>query len=338
MPCAPSALVYHLTQGLKLGQLTFAFNVPDGIDTPTHYRAVYRTVGANASSELFSPEELAAAAQVTVSGLTLGVNYTFQIIGRNLNTEGYLNAVRSISVVASPMRKPPRLGEPVIVGVTGSSISVTWAAPQGTVTLYRIDIADDTALINGARKRLSDFGLSPRWNVAGYTNTTSFVIVPQSTFNLTSGLPVLVRVMARNLNVDGYGEGTVTRATPRDSPPNPPQDFKVRSVTANSVFLQWRPPQDYNPGDEVVTKYRIEGCAINCGTDALFPTVAAAGDKFYVLGGAEYEWTGTMWALTGKTFWRTVAVVHFTVLSFNVTQVDNAALVTNRKCVPLSLP
>ncbi len=311
--------------------MTLAFSVPDGIDAPTYLKSAFRPVGANSSLERFSTEVPSASGQVTVSGLALGVSYAFQIIGRNLNSEGYLDAARSVPAVASPMSKPPRVGEPQITGVTGSSVSVTWSAPGGAVTQYRVDVADDTVLVDGARKRLSDFGLTPRWNVAGYTNATTFMIFSQGSTTLVSGLSILIRVLARNLNVDGYGEGTVTRATPRDPPVNDPQEFRVQSVTTNTVFLRWRPPKDYVPGDETVTKYKLEGCAVNCGSPALFPTVASIGDKFYVLGGAEYEWTGTTWALTGKSFWRTVVIVHHTITSFNVTQVDGVALLTNRK-------
>lgn len=48
--------------------------------------------------------------------------------------------------------------------------------------------------------------------------------------------------------------------------------------------------------------------------------------QWYVLGGSEYEYNGNGWVLTGNTFWRTVDIVPYYVLEYNVSQVDGQDL------------
>jgi hypothetical protein len=118
------------------------------------------------------------------------------------------------------------------------------------------------------------------FQVAGYTTGTSFVAESAGTVVLQPGLPILVRVSARNLNVDGYGEGSIARATPMAPPPSPPRNLTLVSVTTGTVYFTWETPEGYmGVGDETVTKYKVEGCAENCGTDELFPPVALTGQK-----------------------------------------------------------
>lgn len=231
--------------------------------------------------------------------------YRVQVIGRNLNTVLYTDAVRSIAFLGVPSAKPPRTGVVVIDNVTSTSVSLHWTPPTGSVTMYRIDVSDDTAFVDGRRVRLSEFGLAPGnfstnracgspeipnsyvwvhqhadFQVAGFTTGTSFVAESAGTVVLQPGLPILVRVSARNLNVGGYGEGSTALATPMAPPPSPPRNLTLVSVTTRTVFFTWETPANYTgPEDETVTKYKVEGCAINCGTDALFPPVALAGQK-----------------------------------------------------------
>ena len=87
--------------------------------------------------------------------------YRVFIIGRNLNTDLYTDAVRSNAFFGVPLDKPPRTGEVIIDNVTSTSVSLHWTPPAGDVTMYRIEVSDDTAFVDGRRVRLSEFGLAP---------------------------------------------------------------------------------------------------------------------------------------------------------------------------------
>ena len=133
---------------------------------------------------------------------------------------------------------------------------------------------------------------------------------------------LILRVSARNLNVDGYGTPAEILAIPTSEPKNPPLDFTLESVTTNSVYLSWMPPAGYSLGDSTITRYLLEGCAENCGTNEPFPAAPDVGDMWYVMGGSEYQWQGYQWKFTGVTYWRTVASVPFTQLDYNVHQLS----------------
>lgn len=148
--------------------LTLGFVSPSGIDSPTFYKIVYTFAYPNRTlaPEKFSDEVAApAAGGIRVSGLVLNQTYQLQIIGRNLNTDGYLEPVRSVPFFGVPITKPPRTGEVVIDNVTASAVSMRWTPPAGPVTLYRVEVADDTAFVDGRRVRLSEFGLAPDYQV-----------------------------------------------------------------------------------------------------------------------------------------------------------------------------
>jgi hypothetical protein len=133
-------------------------------------------------------------------------------------------------------------------------------------------------------------------------------------------------LQARNNNIDGYSEAAQILATPRTPPTDPPLDLTVASVTTASVFLTWQPPAGYVAGSPSVTKYLLEGCGGDCGSDDPFPPQAAIGTTHFVAGGAEYKWTGIEWSATGVTNWRVIATVPFYTVSFNVTALDGRAL------------
>jgi hypothetical protein len=175
--------------------------------------------------------------------------------------------------------------------------------------------------MNDVRIDLAELGLAPDYREVGTTADTTFNVKASAEIVMPLDVKLILRVSARNLNTKGYGEPAEILAIPTAAPKSAPVDFIVESVTYASVFLKWMPPTGYVVGSNTITRYLLEGCAENCGTADPFPAAPEVGSKWYILGGSEYEWVGFEWEYTGKTFWRTIAVVPHTHISYNVTRI-----------------
>lgn len=317
--------------GVTTEAVYLLFDEPEGVDKPLAYKVLYRPASGGVEEE--SMPFPAGVQPVNVSGLMQDEAYSFRIIGRNLNDQGYTSAVRSAAIVAAPIEKPSVVGEIRVPGLTGTSVSLEWDPPQvGLVEHYQIEVANQTSVTAVGRINLQALGVDLVWNVLGTIgNVTRFEAIQTDVLRFESGVPLLFRVSARNVNLDGFSDASQVLATPTAPPQKAPTQFQVASVTTKSVFLTWTPPEGYYPGDPSVTTYKLEGCAINCGSDEPFPPLAEVGQTHFVAGGAEYQWSGIDWVATGVTYWRTVAVVPYSTVALNVTNLAGQALVANQQ-------
>ena len=273
--------------------VSLQFTFPEGVDSPTRYRIVYSDIlsspGAveSETADFFSQS-------IIVTGLVLGNTYKFQVIGRNLNKEGYSGAVRSAPLIAGPYLKPSRVRQIAVINVSGSSpiqssISIRWIPPlSGIVTLFKIEIANASVFDGGSWIPLAKIGLAPQFQLAGFTVNTEFIASSSPQLPFYFNVPLIIRVSARNLNSDGYGNASNTLAIPILPPAFAPQGIFASNVTLSSIFLNWTPSQACLSGNETVTKYLIEGCAINCGSSGTFPARPVLGQKFYAAGGCAF--------------------------------------------------
>ena len=272
-------------------QVSIKFTFPQGLDSPTQYRVVY----SESTSPLDSLESETSdffASSVNVSDLILGQIYRFQIIGRNLNSQGYSDAVRSDPLFAGPYLKPSRVGPVTIVNFSGSSatdfsISVRWIPPlSGIVTLYRLEVANASAFDENRWISLSTIGLQPQFVLAGLTPIAEFTIASSVELPFQLNVSVIIRVSARNLNTDGYSDSAQAEAIPQLPPGFAPQAIFASNVTAVSICMSWTPSTAALIGNDTVTKYKVEGCSTNCGSGTSFPVAPVLGQKFYATGGA----------------------------------------------------
>ena len=315
--------------GVTTSSVFLEFDRPLGVDAPLFYKVLYSE--ADSGVEYMTEEVPASQKTLNVTGLSKDVSYKFAIIGRNLNLEGYTNAVRSELVFIAPFEKPSKVANISNPGVGSDRIMITWDPPtRGPVSLYKVEIANATTMMNGERVDVADLGLAPSYVEAGTTTGTSFTVIASEQVRMEIDVKLILRVSAQNLNVDGYGTPAEILAIPTSEPKNPPLDFTLESVTTNSVYLSWMPPAGYTLGDSTITRYLLEGCAENCGTNEPFPAAPDVGDMWYVMGGSEYQWQGYQWKFTGVTYWRTVASVPFTQLDYNVHQIGEYNLEPNR--------
>lgn len=311
--------------GVTTSAVFLALDPPVGQDIPTHYTVVYSQAGNY--SELLSTEFVAVPDLiVNVSGLIQDVEYEFQLIGRNLNLDGYQDAVRSIAIVAAPIARPGLVQNLQITEVSSDSVSLSWEPPIDPVIDYQVEVANKTVLVNGVVTDILVLGLAPDFKVLGQTAELQFQAKTTANVFIASNVAMLLSIRAGNINIEGYGERALIVASPTPAPENSPSNFDVQRVTENSILLTWQPPLGFEAGDDSVTKYRIEGCRMNCGSADPFPAVAEVGDKYYLLGGAEYEWTGVEWESTGVVFWSELDIVPFTTMEYNVTRIDGQPL------------
>ena len=305
------------------------FQRPVGVDAPTHYKVVYSKAAGGA--EETTPEFATSQATVQVTGLIKDVVYTMHIIGRNFNVAGYTNAVQSGVVASAPFEQPTKVSNIRNPAVAADQITIAWDLPsRGPVSLYKVEIANATVLMNGVAIDVAELGLAPSYREVGTTRHTTYTVQTSDGIAIQKNVKVILRVSARNLNLDGYGTAAEILATPTGTPLLPPRDFTVPSVTRVSMYLTWMPPLGYVLGDATVTRYILEGCAENCGTNDPFPAAPRPNAKWYVMGGSEYQWVGYQWEFTGNTFWRTIASLPHTQIAYNVTRIGEYEVEVNR--------
>lgn len=314
--------------GVTTSSVFLEFERPIGVDAPTHYKIVYRL--ASGGPEIVTEEFPTSQQTLNVTGLQKDVRYNFQLIGRNLNLDGYTNAVRSEVVSTAPFEKPSKVTNISNPGVGAQEITIAWDPPvRGPVSLYSIDIANATTMINGVRIDVAELGLAPAYRPVGSTTDTTFTFKATEEITIELDVKLILRVSAKNLNIEGYGQPAEILSIPTAEPKYPPQNFTVESVTPTSVYLSWMPPAGYVLGDGTVTRYVLEGCAENCGSSEPFPASPGPNEKWYVMGGAEYEWRGYQWKFTGNTFWRKVSILPYTQISYTVTKIGEYFLETD---------
>lgn len=207
----------------------------------TSFELRYRT-GTGAWTN-YTPALGATARSATVTGLTNGSKYTFQL--RSVHSSGpsysdWIEVEATPTAPATPTVNAPGTPRSVTFTAGNEQIVVAWTAPNtgGTVANYAIDYRLDT--------------------VAGWTNFGMPAASARTATitSLTNGKLYQIRIRAENAG----GESTWVQGTATPAVPPPPTATAVPSnpvLTASagptSVALSWT-----QPGTQPVSSYQIQ--------------------------------------------------------------------------------
>ena len=212
---APSA-VQSLAAARGDGQVTLTWTAP-ATGTPTRYRVRYRPTGSQAAHTTGTHD----ASPVTITGLTNGTEYTFEVRGEDQTNSlfGPWTSVRQTPTSAAP---DPAPGVPTGLTVTPSgsfTLLVEWVAPTtgGTVVSYTL-----------------------RWRRQGnstWTERTGFGGASGSISSLNPGTAYEVAVRANGTDQNSDYTATVTASTLVPAPDTP---VSLSGVPGDSqVALTW---------------------------------------------------------------------------------------------------
>ncbi len=212
---APSA-VQSLAAQRGDAQVTLTWSAP-ATGTPTRYRVRYRPTGSQAAHTTGTHD----ASPVTITGLTNGTEYTFEVRGEDQTNTlfGPWTSVRQTPTSAAP---DPAPGVPTGLTVTPSgsfTLLVEWVAPTtgGTVVSYTL-----------------------RWRRQGnstWTERTGFGGASGSISSLNPGTAYEVAVRANGTDQNSDYTATVTASTLVPAPDTP---VSLSGVPGDSqVALTW---------------------------------------------------------------------------------------------------
>ena len=207
-PVAPSA-PQSLTATAGDAQVTLTWTAPASGDTPTGYQ--YRRMAGGLSSDWMATS---SDTTQTVTGLTNGTEYTFEV--RAMNAAGTGPAA---SATATPMApaEPVAPSAPQNLAAAGgdAQVTLTWTAPA----------SGDTP--TGYQYRVTGAGVSGQWMATSSATT-------QTVTGLTNGTEYTFEVRA--MNAAGNGPPAMVKATPMV--PDPGVQVTVKEVKANTSVAE----------------------------------------------------------------------------------------------------
>jgi hypothetical protein len=177
---------------------------------------------------------VSAATATTVTGLTGGANYAFQVIARNRVGDAPPSAARIATVLGPP-------AAPTALRVTGGagSAQIAWTAPAATggspITDYLVQFRRASV---AAWSTFAD----------GISTATSATVT-----GLAGGANYLFRVVARSAVADGLPSANA--AATILAPPSPPQWVSITAGAAQAT-LSWTLPA--STGGAAITDYVIQ--------------------------------------------------------------------------------
>ncbi len=237
-PVAPPAAPTSLTARAGATQVTLSWTDP-GNATITKYQVRY---GAGLTTDSgFSwgtwadvSSSSATTTSATVTGLTNGTEYTFGVRAVGLSGDGAEATVSATPLASGAPAKPTGL----TATAGGSSVTLSWTAPSGTITKYQVRQGTGDPVMWGA------------W--ADITGTTSHTVT-----GLTNGTEYSFQVRAVANTVLGAMSDTAS-ATP-NAPPAAPAGLKAEAYPAE-IRLEWTEQTDDTiTGYQYQTRARSEG-------------------------------------------------------------------------------
>uniref|UniRef100_A0A8C1JBS1 Protein tyrosine phosphatase receptor type Jb, tandem duplicate 1 n=1 Tax=Cyprinus carpio TaxID=7962 RepID=A0A8C1JBS1_CYPCA len=194
-----------------------------------------------------------------ITGLTAGVNYTFNIaaVAADKSTEGG-------SVVTSNYTNPDVIRNLIVSNITTTSVFLTWEEPVGNRSFFKLKWADDKTSGNSTE-----------------TTNTSYQIT-----GLTAGVNYTFCITAVTTDKSTKGETVCSSQIT-----NVIRNLRVSEITTSSVFLIWEEPfgnryffklnwTDGKTSNHVITNntwYNITG--LTAGVNYTFNIAAVAADK-----------------------------------------------------------
>jgi predicted phage tail protein len=243
-PAAPTAVT--AIAGVRSATVNWSF--PTTANPPI---SSFQLVATTSTGPALTTTGIAAAARTTtITGLTAGRSYTFQVRAVNTFGQGALsvasNAVVPLSVVTAPTA--PTLGA-VVAG--NAQVTVNWTPPtdNGGSPITRYDVRVANAATNVQIGALRPAG----------ANATSPVVT-----GLTNGTAVRVQVRAVNVVGASAFTGLSAAVTPATVPTVPQLVLALGGLPGGAVnaTVLWAAPA--NTGGSAITNYRIT--AINQAT------------------------------------------------------------------------
>ena len=217
-PVQTSIVQFNAVTGAEDGSVIISFTV-DGKDSE-NWTILYSAEGEEEKSVTFP------AHTVTLTGLTIGKEYTFTLIADS--DDLYLTGIEEISYVASTLIFAENLQ---ITGCVNNTLTAVWTAP-----------ADQTI---------------ESWTVRCYNdNYNETIITPETTAvfeNLNHAESFTVEVIASGMSVSQrafVAENSVTVT-----------DLKADNVTTSEITLSWNTSADV-PDSGWILAYQVEGTDI----------------------------------------------------------------------------
>jgi hypothetical protein len=221
-------------------QVTLTWNPPldDGGSTITDYKIVAFAVGSGTTATYYVPTlGDPTFSRATITGLTNGVTYTFDVSAGNKTGPGGATAYGTAGT-SNPVTPATVPGAPAGVTAVGrhQSVVLNWTAPDtggDPITSYRVTVSP---FITGSP--FSVPGSDTSYTVNGLTNGTTYSFTVQA------------------VNTVGAGAASPpVTATPRNTVPDAPQP--ASAVRGNQqVTVNWTVP--LYDGGYAIDSYRVE--------------------------------------------------------------------------------
>ncbi len=224
IPTAPAAPTGLTVTGTTSSSVSLSWTAPSG--TVTGYQ-VYEEGGLS-NTLVASPTTTSA----TITGLSPSTGYTFFV--KAVNSAGSSAASSTVTATTPAASSPAAPAGLAVTGTTSSTVSLSWTAPAGTVTGYKVfENGSSTALSTG----VTIIGTTA--TVSGLTASTTYTFTVAATNSAGTG-PQSSPVSATTA-ASGGGGGV----------PAAPTGLTVTGTTSSTVSLSWTAPAGTVTGYQV---------------------------------------------------------------------------------------
>ncbi|MCL2143112.1 MAG: fibronectin type III domain-containing protein, partial [Methanomassiliicoccaceae archaeon] len=231
---APPAAPTGLTAEPGNEEVTLSWTTPDdGGSTIINYQVSYGTNAGYVRNWVDIPDSDENMTTYTVTGLTNGTNYRFEIRAVNIVGEGPSSGTRTAIPITSPAAPGNFTATPGV-----GQVVLTWTTPTGnggsSITGYQISYGETAVYV-------------PNWTgIPSSASTATYTVT-----GLTNGIDYTFEVRAVNAVGGGDTSGTQT-AKPRTIPDAP--DNFTATPGNEQVVLTWRMPND---GGNTIIRYEL---------------------------------------------------------------------------------
>lgn len=249
--------------GTTLGSITSFLTLPAAPGTPTYTSTIATTTGVtwtaptggvgtyqleqcvNGSStcSLFTGISSNSTTTYSLAGNT---TYDYAVRGNNTTGSGAFSATSSV------LTAPDRPNAPSISDVVATSVTITWSAPAGGASTYKLQYCTGSTCVNST-------GLA-------VTSTSSNPLVGNTTYTFA--------VRGTNATGDGLFSASTTQLTT----PDIPTSLTAGTVTATTTALSWSAPTGG------ASTYKLLQCNTS-GTCSQFTGISGVSTTTYSLTG-----------------------------------------------------
>ena len=237
VPGAPTGLVASNPTSTSI-DLSWTAPADNGGQPVVQYGVRLTTDGGASWSYRWTAAATPPATAYTVSGLTSGLSYQFEVTARNAVGFGPWSARTPAISTTSVTGSAPSAPGSVAGKASNGQVALTWSAPNNggsAITGYGVDYST-----NGGGTWTTVVAPVAAMTATSYTVT-----------GLTNGTPYVFRVAAANAVGTGPWSATSAVYTPQATVPGAPTGLVASNPTPTSIDLSWTAPAD-NGGQPVV--------------------------------------------------------------------------------------